>query len=703
MSTRDTLGALASNLWWAWSPRAQGVFERLAPDVWAASNHSPSAVLLAVTDAELEQAMADADLSSDIDAVAAELATYLSEPKTWCRANAPSLHRGLVAYFSAEFGIHESLPIYSGGLGVLAGDHIKTASDLGIPFVGVSLKYDEGYFQQRVDANGWQQEYFPATRWEHTPVKPTLRDGRQLRLMIPLAGRKVGVDVFEVAVGRSTLYLLDTDVESNTDVDRAICRRLYGGDSKTRIRQETVLGIGGVRLLRALGLEPSVYHLNEGHSAFACVELIRERVGRGDSYQDALHWVRQRTLFTTHTPVAAGHDRFDPSLVTAALGDYQYRLGTAWHDIIGLGRVNPDDHGETFCMTVLALKTAAHCNGVSRLHGQVSREMWVNLWPGSRPEEVPISHITNGIHAETFMHPIMRDLVEERMGASWNQALIDPGRWADLSRRITEDDLRDVRVRLKQALFDFLTARLQRTAFDEDACASQGLRNLATWRTDALTIGFARRFATYKRGDLIFSDFERAVALLASDDRPIQLLIAGKAHPSDDPGKEIIQRVLQATRDSRLAGRVIFVENYDMAVGRALTSGVDVWLNNPRRPREASGTSGEKVPLHGGVNLSILDGWWVEGFRGDNGYAIGDHEAPRDTAEQDRRDLAALYEVLETQLLPDYYAEPGPGRSPAWLAKVRASFSSLSAQFSTRRMLRDYATHYYDPITANQR
>lgn len=704
MSVRSDLETIASNMWWSWSPRAQALFEALDPATWHTDHHSPQAALLAVSDDALNAAYGSGDGATQLAAVLEEREAYLNAATSWTKSHAPALANGRVAYFSAEFGMHESLPIYSGGLGVLAGDHIKTTSDLGIPFTGISLKYAEGYFRQRVDENGWQQESFPATDWKKTACERIFaEDGAPLQIAIPLADRKVFAEVYRVAVGRSELYLLDTDVAQNNEVDRAICRRLYGGDSSTRIRQEVVLGIGGVRLLRALKIEPTVYHLNEGHSGFACFELIREQVGLGHTFVDAIHWVRQRALFTTHTPVPAGHDRFDASAVTEALSYYQHRLGTSWHDVIGLGRVNTDDHDETFCMTVLALKTASQVNGVSRLHGEVSRQMWADLYPGTAVDDVPIGHITNGVHVETFMHPAMRDVVEERMGLDWNEALVNPARWAELSKNVTDEDLYVLRRRLKGSLFAFLRKRFQdHSQSGPRSCAERCLQSLDGWSDEALTVGFARRFATYKRGDLIFGDFERAVRIFQDQNRPFQLVVAGKAHPRDSPGKEVIQRVVHAVNNGDLNGRVLFVEDYDLATGRALVSGVDVWLNNPRRPREASGTSGQKVPLHGGVNLSILDGWWAEGYDKTNGYSIGDHEEPSDQAVQDSRDLEALYVAIENQLLPEYYADE-PGRGAAWTARVRRSFETLPAEYGTRRMLRDYANHYYEPITANQR
>ncbi len=453
-------------------------------------------------------------------------------------------------------------------------------------------------------------------------------------------------------------------------------------------------------MLRALGIEPTVYHLNEGHSAFACLELVRERVGLGSSFAEAVEWVRARTLFTTHTPVPAGHDRFDPGLVQDVLQYYRYRMGVPFDDAIGLGRVCPGDPGEPFCMTVVALKSAGASNGVSRLHGEVSRRMWHELHPDGSPEEVPIGHVTNGVHVETFLHPAMRRLYDDRLGRNWRDSLVDPERWARLVSRVTDEDLVTVRRELKVSLIEKIGRRLDQLAAAGGEYAGRAREALNGWSPEVLTLGFARRFATYKRGDLLFRDIRRAARILTDPDRPVQFVIAGKAHPQDVPGKQVIQRVVQAALDPHLRGRVVFVENYDLTVGRTLVSGVDVWLNNPQRPREASGTSGQKVPLHGGVNLSILDGWWDEGFDGTNGFAIGDREVPMHVDEQDGRDLAALYAALEDEVVPTYYADGQRGTAPPWLAVVRRSLETLPAAYSSHRMVRDYAQKFYAPMSA---
>lgn len=702
MTVRTKLETIASNLWWSWQPRAQALFERLYPEVWAASHHNPFVVLEAASDRRLNRTFSDAKALFELDQVHDALQALLDNEETWCRANAPKLADGLVAYFCSEFGMHESVPLYSGGLGVLAGDHIKTASDLGIPFVGISLRYSEGYFRQFIDPSGWQGELYPRTSFQHTPIRPTMRGGAPVFIEVPLDDRTVRAQAYELPVGRSTLYLLETDIDGNADEDRRLTDRLYGGDNETRIRQEILLGIGGVRLLRTLNLTPTVYHLNEGHSAFSIFEMVREQVAEGAPFDTALDWVRERSLFTTHTPVPAGHDRFNPERVTSALRQFEGKLGTGWHEIVGLGRVDTDNHDESFCMTVLALKGAGMANGVSKLHGEVSREMWHGLWPDAPVDEVPIGYVTNGVHVETFMQPNVRKIVERLGGANWAELLLQPDAWSALVDRLTDEQIVALKLDLKRSLGRMLRERLERRAAAGSALAIESLRTLDSWQFETLTLGFARRFATYKRGDLIFRDFERATRIFGNDEQPVQLLVAGKAHPRDVPGKTVIQQVVRAARDPRLKGRVLFLEDYDLALGRALTSGVDVWLNTPRRPREASGTSGQKAPFHGGINLSILDGWWAEGHNGDNGYAIGGHNAPRNPDEQDRQDLESLYTMMFDHVIPDYYADGAPGANAKWVGMMRSAMRTLSGEYSTRRMLRDYVTRYYTPIDARR-
>jgi starch phosphorylase len=698
MNIRHKLARIAANIWWTWTPDARQLFTWIDEQTWEASNHNALAVLAAANESALQAAFKDDARLDTLDRVYTTLCTYLANTDCWLRKNAAPLRRGLVAYFCAEFGMHESLPLYSGGLGILAGDHVKTASDLGIPFVGIGLKYPEGYFQQSIDATGMQQEAFPGTDWTNIPSELMMSGGQPILVDMPLADRTIYAQVWRMQVGRATLYLLDTNIALNNAQDRTIGGRLYSGGSETRIRQEVVLGLGGVRLLRKLALEPTVYHLNEGHCAFAAFELMRERRDLGASFDEALAWVRARTLFTTHTPVPAGHDRFAPDLVQMMLWQPMQALKVDWHTFLGLGRVNPHDMNETFCMTVLAMKSAQHINGVSELHGQVTREMWTGLWPGWRVEDIPVGFVTNGIHAETFMHPHLRKLMEERHGDAWQDALQDNVAWASMIQQWSDDEIVAMKRVIKKNMFDTLMRRMDvmRARLGPDTDAS--IAALGGWRTDTLTLGFARRFATYKRGDMLIRDIEKAVALFADANQPVQIIFSGKAHPQDTPGKQVIQRVIEATRNPRLRGRVLFMENYDMAVGRALVSGVDVWLNTPRRPREASGTSGQKVCMHAGVNVSILDGWWAEGYNGENGYAVGDQVVLDNTDEQDARDSAFLWDVLRNHVIPDYYEKTPGGSGPRWVSRMRGSMTTLPAQFATRRMLADYVRKFYLPI-----
>lgn len=694
MALRDSLTEIANNLWWTWNPSAHSLFAAINEVTWRRSNHNALAVLQSTTDEQLAAYFASPAANKQLADVRSALHEYLGAGSSWVSEQYPGLERGTIAYFCAEFGLHESVPLYSGGLGVLAGDHLKTASDLGIPLVAIGLRYTEGYFRQSVDDNGQQVEAYPNTDWSTFPARPVMHGAAPLELEVPAGDRVIRVRAWRVDVGRVPLYLLDTDHPHNNPHDRAIGQRLYGGGTDTRILQEAVLGVGGVRLLNALGYHPTMVHLNEGHCAFACFERMRDLIARGVSREDALQTVRSQTLFTTHTPVPAGHDRFSPDLFLHTLGWMAPSLHTDAHGLLAYGRVNPDNHSETFCMTTLALRFAERANGVSELHGAVSRDMWRELWPDRPVADVPIGFVTNGIHVETFAHAHIRSLLDSRFGAKWQRALIDENEWADVASGITDAELVTMRRTLKTEMFATLCERLSTFGDQLGPDTEFSIAALRAWRPEVLTIGFARRFATYKRGAMLFGAMERAAELIASSDRPVQFVFAGKAHPRDEPGKAVIRQVIAAARDERLRGRVLFVENYDMAVAKALISGADVWLNTPRRPLEASGTSGQKVAIHGGINASILDGWWAEGFDGTNGFAIGDDYVPKNVEEQDARDAEALYQTLHEGVVREYY-DSEHGTDGPWVARVRAAFSRLPATFSTRRMLRDYVDQYY--------
>ncbi|HXT40818.1 MAG TPA: alpha-glucan family phosphorylase [Candidatus Angelobacter sp.] len=712
------LNRLARNLWWTWSQEAQEVFQQLSPRGWQNLYHNAVAVLREVSDYELRVRLQDRDFAHQVRHVLDSFNGYLKEAKTWGRENCPGLLRNPVAYFSAEFGFHETLPIAAGGLGVLAGDHTKSASDLGLGFVGVSLFYREGYFMQAFNQDNWQSEYYTLLNPKNLPIEPVLdAKGEPLVLTVEIAMNQVAFQAWRVNVGRCSVYLLDTNRPENEQHYRDLTLRVYGGDSTTRIMQEVVLGVGGVRLLRALGVEPSVFHMNEGHAAFLTLELVGEKLSAGKSFEAAFEMSRAECIFTTHTPVEAGHDRFSPDLVNYSLNRFQSRLKLSMDDFMALGRVNPDDPNEPFCMTVLALKASRAANGVSELHGQVSRKMWQILYPGKPADEVPIGHITNGVHLLGWMKGPMRRFWRKKLGpppdgtevpaggdttsfrrlasGGLGQYVNDSAFWQKMADPdfISDEEIWSLRYRLRRELIEFARRRLllqgQRLA-QGDFIAFDQLLN-----PDALTIGFARRFATYKRAPLIFQQFENIVKLVRDKQRPVQFIFAGKAHPRDDEGKRFIQHIIHLSKYSELKGYLVFIENYDVHVGRQMVSGCDVWLNNPRRPLEASGTSGMKASCHGCLNFSILDGWWREGYDGTNGFAIGDDSHPDSIEEQDRRDSENLYKTLTEEIIPCFFRRDANGIPRDWIQKIRRAMATLVPQFNTWRMVQEYTKKYY--------
>ncbi|MFN0067023.1 MAG: alpha-glucan family phosphorylase [Limisphaerales bacterium] len=706
------LNRLSRNLWCTWNQDAQDLFRDLSPRAWRNLYHNPAAILREVSDYELRVRLAQPDFARRVQESLATFDAYLKEPNTWGRLHAPALPERPVAYFSAEFGFHETLPIAAGGLGVLAGDHAKAASDLGLGFVGISLFYREGYFQQAINQDNWQTEYYTLLNPRDLPLDPVLNaKGEPVVCSVRLAMSTVFFQAWRVNVGRVPVYLLDPWLPQNEQHFRELANRVYGGDSTTRILQEVLLGVGGVRLLRALGVQPSTFHMNEGHAAFLTLELTREKIAAGTSFDDAFAATKAECIFTTHTPVEAGHDRFSPELMHYAASKFCTNLGLDMPKLLGLGRVNPDNDHEPFCMTVLALKGSRAANGVSELHGQVSREMWQPLFPGKAVADVPIGHVTNGVHLPGWIKGTARrfwrgkwdqwcaahpaDSPKSESGDFWETLVNQPDFWTRMADpAVTADeDLWAFRYQLRRELVEFTRRRLllQGARFSQrDFIEFDQLLNV-----DALTIGFARRFATYKRAPLIFERFEEIVALARDSQRPVQFLFAGKAHPRDDDGKRFIQRINHLSKFSDLKGRLVFIENYDIHVARMMTSGCDIWLNNPRRPLEASGTSGMKTTTHGCLNLSILDGWWREGYDGQNGFAIGDDSHPADVAEQDRRDSANLYKALTEQVIPCFFQRDAAGLPRQWIKKIRHSMTTLAARFSTSRMVREYAEKYY--------
>ncbi|MEI6567155.1 MAG: alpha-glucan family phosphorylase [Verrucomicrobiota bacterium] len=702
------LNRLARNPWWTWDQGAQEIFQELSPRGWQNLYHNAVAILHELSDYELRVRLQDPGLAAKVRTVLRAFDAYMQEKDTWSSRNHPQKKGHPIAYFSAEFGFHETLPIAAGGLGMLAGDHTKSASDLGLGFVGISLFYREGYFQQAIDANNWQTEYYTQLNPKNLPMEPVLNArGEPLVCSVEIGVTQVTFQAWRVNVGRVSVYLLDMNRPENEQHFRDLTLRVYGGDSTTRIMQEVLLGIGGVRLLRQLGLQPCVFHMNEGHAAFLTLELVREKLASGKSYQDALNATRQECIFTTHTPVEAGHDRFSPELMEYAMHRFRSQLPIPFTELMKLGRVNPTAETEPFCMTVLALKLSRAANAVSELHGQVSRQMWQCLYPGKTVEQVPIGHITNGIHLQGWMKGTVRRFWHARLsgegsrhagrisGSDWEKAINTPEFWASVEDPafISDEELWALRYRLRRELIEFARRRLliQRQRLTQgDFIAFDALLD-----PDALTIGFARRFATYKRAPLIFQQMENIVRLTREKARPVQFVFAGKAHPRDDEGKRFIQHIIHLSKYSDLQGHLVFLENYDVHVARQMVSGCDVWLNTPRRPLEASGTSGMKAGCHGCLNFSILDGWWREGYDGTNGFAIGEDSHSESIDEQDRIDSANLFKTLTEQVVPLFFMRDADGIPRQWIHRIRRAMSTLVPQFTTDRMVREYAEKYY--------
>ncbi len=694
----NKLRELARNLWWTWQPNVIELFRELDPGLWHETDHNPVEFLDRIPQDQLVRRASEMALISRIDYASRRLNEYLPNNESWGATYASTLRARPVAYFSMEFGLHESLPIYSGGLGVLAGDHLKSASDIGLPLVGVGMLYAEGYFRQALDNEGWQTEAYPFNDPDRLPIElATGPDGESVKIAIESRSGTLHAKVWRVEVGRTTLLLLDANVPENSEADRSLTARLYGGDAQVRIRQELLLGVGGLRALRAVGIDPSVIHMNEGHSAFVSLEMTRQVMeAEGRPFGEAVREVAGMTVFTTHTPVAAGHDRFPADLVEQHLGPLREQLHLSYDDFMALGRVNPHDHNEPFCMTVLALKLSRHANGVSALHGKVSRLMWQTLFPNRTEEEVPIGHITNGVHVLTWLAPQMKTIFDRHFGNDWPRRMRYPEVWEQVST-IEDNELWETHQVLKARLLEFARSRLTKQATAKNRSNQEIDRIQQYFDLDALTIGFARRFATYKRATLVLREVDRLASIVNASEHPVQLIFAGKAHPEDKYGKEFIQQIVRLSEQDEFRGRIIFIEDYDMNVARYLVQGVDVWLNNPRRPQEASGTSGQKVAINGGLNCSILDGWWAEGYDGQNGFAIGSGRTHTVTTEQDDRDYRDLMDVLVNQVIPLYYDRDEEGLPRHWIAQVKNGIRTNGWRFNSDRMVMDYAQHAYLP------
>jgi len=713
-SAIEGLRAAAYNLRWSWDHETIELFRRLDRDLWESTGHNPVLMLGTIEQEKLEAAARDDAFLAHLQRVSSGLESYLESTATWFGSRPASGNKLLTAYFSAEFGLTECLSIFAGGLGILAGDHLKSASDLGVPVVGVGLLYQQGYFRQYTNQGGWQQESYENNDFNNLPVSPVLDvAGRPLTVGIEFPEHEVRAQVWAAQVGRVTLYLLDTNIPANPrPEDRVITDQLYGGDNEMRIRQELILGIGGYRALRAIGLDPTVYHMNEGHSAFLALERIRHLMeSRHLSYAEARELASASLVFTTHTPVEAGQDYFSPELMDRYLGPFAKSLGLSRYDFLALGRKGPEDAGD-FCMTVLALRLASYRNGVSRLHGEVSRKMWQALWPAVPLDEVPIQHVTNGVHFRSWISLEMNQLYDRYLGPRWHEEPADHKVWNRI-HSISAEELWRTHERRRFRLVAWvrnrvLVQRIRRGAPPSEIADAQEVLN-----PDALTIGFARRFATYKRGTLVLRDLPRLERILTDPQRPVQLIYSGKAHPRDDAGKELIRQISGLTRQPALGRHIVFIEDYDMAVARALVQGVDVWLNTPRRPLEASGTSGMKAAANGALNLSTLDGWWDEVWRGRDetpgggrfrrasdapssiGWAIGKGETYDNEETQDQVEAEALYDLLERDVVPSFY-DRGDDRIPRrWVERMEASIAAVCPFVNTNRMVKDYTEQFY--------
>jgi starch phosphorylase len=695
---RERLWSLARNLWWSWDVEASSLFRDLDPVLWRQLNHNPVALLGQIPSAEIERRARELVLHGRINYAYRRQREYLEADRTWGARYAGILRPRPVAYFSAEFGLHESIPIYSGGLGVLSGDHIKSASDLGIPLIGVGLFYRQGYFRQHLDASGWQQEEYLPTEISQLPLEPAIGPkGEPVSVQIEMRDSTIRAKVWQLKVGRCDLLLLDSDVEGNAPEDRELSSRLYGGDARLRIRQETLLGVGGYRALAAMGITPGALHLNEGHSGFAVLEAIRNRMHEeGLGFDEAAPRVAEEVVFTTHTPVPAGHDRFNAGLVEEHLGPLREQIGISPDRLMGLGREDPDNKDEDFCMTVLGLKLSRHANAVSALHGEVSRAMWRKMYRRRTEGAIPIGHITNGVHVRSWLAQQMFRLYDRHLGTGWHERSGEAKIWEAIES-VNDGELWETHLGLKSQLLEFVRRRAveQADRRGEPEEVREELGNVLS--PDALTIGFARRFATYKRANLILADLEKLASMVNDPKRPVQFVFAGKAHPHDEPAKRILQQIAQLMRDRQFGDRFVFVEDYDINVGRYFVQGVDVWLNNPRRPLEASGTSGQKVVLNGGLNLSILDGWWAEAYDGLNGFAIGKGRTHSETNIHDSRDGEDLYRVLRDEVIPLYYERDRDGLPRGWIQRMKRTIRTLGWRFNADRMVMDYALKCYVP------
>ncbi len=690
----NRLGEIAYNLWWTWNHDVQRLYQLIDSDLWERTSHNPIQFLRKIERARLNAVTHDSFYLDFYDRSLLAFDEYLGREDTWYQENHGHIDKETIAYFSSEFGLHETLPIYAGGLGILSGDHLKEASDLGLPLVAMGFLYTKGYFTQRISEDGWQEAHYARLDFDELPVISLVdEDEKPFTVSVELAGRFVLVRIWKVQVGRVPLYLLDTNVEGNSEEDQELTSRLYSSDLDLRISQEIILGIGGVRALRHLGHSPAVWHMNEGHSAFLALERVRELIEKGSALEEAIDYVKNKTVFTTHTPVPAGSDEFPDWLIDKYFGGLKGQLGLSRDEFFDLARHNVS-WGETFSMPVLAMRMSRLRNGVSQLHGEVAREMWSYLWPDKKAEETPISHITNGIHTGTWLARRLSHLYDKYLGSDWLGNVDNSEIWNAIND-IPDEELWAVRRHLKRKLV-FYMRELARSQWARDSIHPvQVIASGALLNPYALTIGFARRFATYKRADLVLSDFDRLLKIINQPNMPVQIIFAGKAHPADDPGKMLIQNVYRKVKLAGSSGRLVFLEDYDMNLARYLVQGVDIWLNTPRRPNEASGTSGQKAALNGVLNFSILDGWWREGYNGKNGWSIGSDDSHPDQQFQDDLDAESLYDTLENEIIPLYYERSADNMPVEWISRMKESIRTLAPDFSMRRMVKSYAKDMY--------
>jgi starch phosphorylase len=694
----ESLHELAYNLLWVWDHDLMELLIRLDPDLWEKTNHNPVLLLGMISQERLNSTARDDAFLAQLERIYERYKKYLDTSSSWFQKSYAQVGPNQIAYFSAEFGLTECLQNYGGGLGVLSGDHLKSASDLGLPLVGVGLMYQQGYFRQYLNADGWQQERYPENDFYTLPLHLEVdKKGKPLTISVDFPGRPVHAQIWCVQVGRIPLYLLDTNIPANSQEDQDIADQLYGGDRELRIKQEILLGIGGYRTLKAFDIQPSVCHMNEGHSAFLSLERCRDLMMTSKlSFAEAREASMAGLTFTTHTPVPAGNDYFAPDLMERYFSSYYKELGLTSKEFLGLGRQDPNNDQESFCMTVLALRMAGSSNGVAKLHGKVSRKMWQNVWPGVPVTDTPIISITNGVHAPSWISREMAGLYDRYLGPRWREDAGDYGLWSRVDH-IPDEELWRTHERRRERLVAFARARLASQLESRGAPPSEVAQANEVLNSEALTIGFARRFATYKRATLLLRDAERLIKILNDKERPVQIIFAGKAHPNDTPGKELIRQLIHFERHSGARRRMVFLEDYDMVVARYMLQGADVWLNTPRRPLEASGTSGMKATLNGAINLSILDGWWDEAYNVRTGWGIGRGEEYSDEKLQDDVESNALYDLLEKEIVPLYYTRGADGLPRQWISKMKSAMRSIGPQYNTNRMVREYTEKMYLP------